>query len=204
MIPGSKVGSREAEIGEEKPGEGRQSGSYYSRCLWLDSPSISQVPVGKMEPCDIYLPPDSVHWEVAPVYCNCPISPSCAVCWLSCLSQLQRRPWIREVEWHVACWGGKVWAYRNSLLQLWLKSELGQGTRHIVRTKGHTLYYSDLFVLLSSCCHCTFKVVATISRRTLCRREIIGIRSSCLLVPRPWLIFINYHLFWMILILGQH
>lgn len=53
----------------------------------------------------------------------------------------------------------------NSLLQLWLKSELGQGDV-IKYERRATPYITQMFVLLlSSCCHCTFKVVATISRK---------------------------------------
>lgn len=108
MIPGSKVGSREAEIGEgEKPGEGRQMAVITVDAYGLILPASLRIACGK-DGALWYL---SASWlrslRIAPVYCNCLISPSCAVCWLSCLSQLQRRPWIRELEWHVACWGGK-------------------------------------------------------------------------------------------------
>lgn len=146
MIPGSKVGSREAKTWEgEKPGEGDKWQEVVD-AYGLILPASFRIACGK-DGALWYLSASWLHsLRIAPVYCIRPISPSCAVCWLSCLSQLQRRPWSRELEWHrgLLRWK-KSEPTGNSLLQLWLKSELGQGTLYSTNEGSH-------LILLRSVC----------------------------------------------------
>ena len=163
MIPGSKVGSRETETGDgEKPREGGQMAIITVDAYGLILPESLRIACGK-DGTLWYLSASWLHsLRTASVYCSCPTSPSCAVYWLNSLLQLQRKPWSRELEWHVACWGGKSLSLQGILYHSLAEIRAGPGGCH----KVLALYHSDLFVLLLSArCHCTLKVVATISRK---------------------------------------
>ena len=91
------------------------------------SQNLSELPVGKMEPCDVYLPPDSIHWGLL-LYTVAAPHLQAVLCtdWTASFS-FRESPgaeswsdmWLVEVE--------KVWAYREFSTTAWLKSELGQG-----------------------------------------------------------------------------
>lgn len=135
------------------------------------SQHLSELPVGKMEPCDVYLSASWIHSlriaSVSNLYIVTAPHLQAVLCtdWTASFS-FREGPgaenwsdmWLVEVE--------KVWAYREFSTTAVAEIRAGPGGCHKVLAIDHTLYHSDLFVLLlSSRCHCTLKVVATISRK---------------------------------------